>query len=95
MPRSVIRREFLERAVGLEEPLKASSPEGVGLPPTHPTIASLLKGSGHEAALVGTWHLGWTPQFGPNRHGVDEFFGTLSGATDYFTYRSADGSKPS
>src|SRR3979409_1110243 len=44
--------------VGLEEPLKASSPEDVGLPPGHPTIASLVKGSGYETALVGKWHLG-------------------------------------
>src|SRR5216683_4295808 len=29
-------------AVGLEEPLKATSPPDVGLPPNHPTIASLL-----------------------------------------------------
>src|SRR6266851_3548836 len=30
-------------AVGLEEPLRAQSPPDVGLPPNHPTIASLLK----------------------------------------------------
>jgi arylsulfatase A-like enzyme len=73
--------------VGLEEPLKASSPADVGLPPSHPTIASLLKGSGYETSLVGKWHLGWKPEFGPNRHGFDEFFGILSGAADYFTHR--------
>lgn len=76
--------------VGLEEPLKASSPTDVGLPPNHPTIASLLKGNGYDTALVGKWHLGWKPEFGPNRHGFDEFFGSLSGASDYFTHRSAD-----
>ena len=77
--------------VGLEEPLKASSPDDVGLPPAHPTIASLLKGNGYETAVVGKWHLGWKPEFGPNQHGFDEFFGTLSGATDYFTHRASDG----
>src|SRR3954469_3267297 len=77
--------------VGLEEPLKSSSAEDVGLPPNHPTIASLLKGKGYETSLVGKWHLGWKPEFGPNRHGFDEFFGILSGAADYFTHRSADG----
>ena len=77
--------------VGLEEPLKASSPEDVGLPPAHPTVASLLKGNGYETALVGKWHLGWKPEFGPNRHGFDEFFGILSGAADYFTHNSSDG----
>ena len=78
-------------AVGLEEPLKASSPDDVGLPPGHPTIASLLKGNGYETALIGKWHLGWKPEFGPNRHGFDEFFGFLSGSADYFTHRSSDG----
>jgi arylsulfatase A-like enzyme len=77
--------------VGLEEPLKASSPDDVGLPPGHPTVASLLKGNGYETALVGKWHLGWKPEFGPNRHGFDEFFGILGGAADYFTHRSSDG----
>jgi len=76
--------------VGLEEPLKSSSPTNVGLPPAHPTIASLLKANGYDTALIGKWHLGWKPEFGPNRHGFDEFFGSLSGATDYFTHRSAD-----
>ena len=77
--------------VGLEEPLKGSSPEDVGLPPSHPTIASLLKSNGYETSLVGKWHLGWKPEFGPNRHGFDEFFGILSGAADYFTHRAPDG----
>jgi arylsulfatase A-like enzyme len=76
--------------VGLAEPLTASSPPDLGLPPDHPTIASRLKTSGYETALVGKWHLGWSPEFGPNRHGFDEFFGVLSGAVDYFTHRAAD-----
>jgi arylsulfatase A-like enzyme len=49
-----------------------------GLPPDHPTVASLLKGNGYETALIGKWHLGWKPEFGPNRHGFEEFFGILS-----------------
>jgi arylsulfatase A-like enzyme len=76
--------------VGLEEPLKLTSPPSVGLPPEHPTIASLLKANGYETSLVGKWHLGWKPEFGPNRHGFDEFFGSLSGAVDYFTHKAAD-----
>jgi arylsulfatase A-like enzyme len=76
--------------VGLEQPLTPLSPPDVGLPPNHPTVASLLKQSGYDTALVGKWHLGWKPEFGPNRHGFDEFFGVLSGAADYFTHRSSD-----
>jgi arylsulfatase A-like enzyme len=77
--------------VGLEEPLTNNSPTDAGLPPDHPTVASLLKKAGYETALVGKWHLGWKAEFGPNRHGFDEFFGILSGAADYFTHKSADG----
>src|SRR5215510_8123638 len=76
--------------VGLEEPLTINSPTEAGLPPDHPTVATLLKASGYDTALVGKWHLGWKPEFGPNRHGFDEFFGILSGAADYFTHKAAD-----
>jgi arylsulfatase A-like enzyme len=77
--------------VGLQEPLTRKSPPHVGLPPGHPTIASLLKQNGYDTALIGKWHLGWKPEFGPNQHGYDEFFGILSGAADYFTHSSPDG----
>ena len=77
-------------AVGLEEPLRPVSPPDAGLPPDHPTVASLLKRNGYATSLVGKWHLGWKPEFGPNRHGFDEFFGILSGAADYFTHRASD-----
>lgn len=76
--------------VGLEEPLQARSGPDVGLPPEHPTIATQLKKAGYETALIGKWHLGWKPEFGPNRHGYDEFFGILSGAEDYFTHEASD-----
>jgi len=77
--------------VGLKEPLQAQDRAlKIGLPPDHPTIASLLKDSGHSTSLVGKWHMGWDPEFGPNRHGFEEFFGILSGAADYFTHRSSD-----
>ena len=75
--------------VGLEEPLKKDSPD-VGLPPGHPTVATQLKAAGYHTALFGKWHLGWKPEYGPNSHGFDEFFGILSGAADYFTHRSPD-----
>ncbi len=71
--------------VGLQEPLTDRHSE-IGLPAGHPTLASLMKGSGYETALIGKWHLGWKAEFGPNRHGFEEFFGVLSGATDYFTH---------
>jgi arylsulfatase A-like enzyme len=75
--------------VGLQEPLTASSPP-VGLPAAQPTIASRMRAAGYETALIGKWHLGWRPEYQPNRHGFDEFYGSLSGALDYFTYVAPD-----
>jgi arylsulfatase A-like enzyme len=73
--------------VGLREPLTDPEKEiDIGLPAGHPTLSSRLKAAGYATALVGKWHLGWKEEFGPNRHGYDEFFGILSGAADYFTH---------
>lgn len=73
--------------IGLEEPLLEANTR-VGLPPDHPTIASLLRGAGYETALIGKWHLGSLPEYGPNRHGYEMFFGILSGAVDYFSHEN-------
>jgi len=73
--------------IGLEEPLLEAN-TSVGLPPNHPTIASLLAAAGYETALIGKWHLGSLPQHGPNRHGYQTFFGILTGAADYFTHEN-------
>jgi arylsulfatase A-like enzyme len=75
--------------VGLEEPLTSRSPP-VGLPASQPTIATRLRSAGYETAVIGKWHLGWRPEHRPNRHGFDEFYGSLSGALDYFTHIAPD-----
>ena len=82
--------------VGLEEPLHEKRGLGdealtLGLPPEHPTIASLLKQSGYETALIGKWHLGYLPNFGPVQSGFEEFFGVMSGAVDFFTHKDMQG----
>jgi len=77
-------------AVGLEEPLSDSNMQ-LGIPPEHPTIATLVKTAGYETALIGKWHLGNLPEFGPNRHGFDEFFGINGSSADYFTHKNNAG----
>ena len=72
--------------VGLEEPINASSPRNIGLPPSHPTLPSLLKKAGYSTALVGKWHLGYLPDFSPLNSGYDQFFGIFGGAADYFNH---------
>ena len=76
--------------IGLEEPLIVTNSK-VGLEPNQPSIASLLKQSGYDTALIGKWHLGFRPEWGPNAHGFDEFFGILAGAGDYFLHKNGLG----
>jgi len=76
--------------IGLEEPLIATN-TNVGLEPGHKTIASLLKESGYDTALIGKWHLGFRPEWGPNAHGFEEFFGILAGAGDYYLHKNGLG----
>jgi len=71
--------------VGLEEPLPENRPD-LGLPPDHPTLPSILKGSGYATALIGKWHLGLLPNFDPLRSGYDRFYGLRGGAIDYFSH---------
>jgi arylsulfatase A-like enzyme len=82
---------------GWDEPISSVvriDPTGspmIGLPPQHPTLASLLRDAGYGAALVGKWHLGFPPHFGPLRSGYQEFFGAMSGGLDYFTHCDSSG----
>ena len=78
---------------GNDEPI-ASRHRGnsvLGLPPDHPTLPSLLRAAGYTTALVGKWHLGFLPHFGPLKSGYGEFFGPMSGGVDYFTHRDSAG----
>jgi arylsulfatase A-like enzyme len=69
--------------VGLHEPL---GPGEVGLPPEHPTIASLMRQAGYRTTLIGKWHMGSLPKYGPLKSGYDEFWGLYGGGVDYFRH---------
>ncbi|HVB18069.1 MAG TPA: sulfatase-like hydrolase/transferase [Stellaceae bacterium] len=70
--------------LGLEEPLAGKT--DVGLPPEHPTLPSLLRKIGYATGLIGKWHLGVPPKFGPLQSGYERFWGIRSGAVDYYTH---------
>jgi arylsulfatase A-like enzyme len=76
-------------AIGLEEPL--TGPD-VGLPPEQPTLPSLLGKAGYATYLVGKWHLGFLPKYGPLKSGYDHFWGFRGGSLDYFSHQA--GGKP-
>ncbi|WP_327305882.1 sulfatase-like hydrolase/transferase [Streptomyces sp. NBC_01298] len=74
---------------GLAEPIADKT---AGLEPTHPTLASLLRGSGYATALIGKWHCGFLPDYSPTKSGWDEFFGNFGGALEYYSKLGGDGS---
>jgi len=47
----------------------------IGLNPDETTLAEILKSEGYATAAVGKWHLGHHPEFLPQNHGFDEWFG--------------------
>jgi arylsulfatase A-like enzyme len=78
---------------GADEPISSRSRGStvLGLPTDHPTLPSLLRAHGYHTGLMGKWHLGYPPSFGPLRSGYEEFFGPMSGGVDYFTHCSNSG----
>jgi arylsulfatase A-like enzyme len=77
-----------------DEPIASRIGRGrpdLGLPASHPTLASLLRDEGYATALVGKWHLGFAPHFGPLKSGYQEFFGPMSGGVDYFRHCDSAG----
>jgi arylsulfatase A-like enzyme len=84
---ALITGRYQERLrLGLEEPL-VGHPE-IGLPPEHPTLPSLLKKVGYGTTLIGKWHLGALPKYGPLQSGYDHFYGFRGGALDYYSHKN-------
>jgi len=81
-----------QQRYGIELPLGAMPDDSArGLPVTGATLPALLKKNGYSTGLIGKWHLGFKPEFSPNAHGFDEFFGFLGGALGYYSHQRGDG----
>jgi arylsulfatase A len=46
-----------------------------GLSASETTLPKVLKDSGYQTGCFGKWHLGSQPEFLPERHGFDEYYG--------------------
>ena len=76
----------------IENPLGApNTAQEQGLRATGRTLPQLLKNNGYRTALIGKWHLGYKPEFSPNAHGFDYFFGFKSGLIDYYQHTDSTG----
>lgn len=61
----------------------AQASDKFGLPLTEVTLPDRLKAAGYATGMVGKWHLGFKPEYQPQKRGFDEFFGFLGGAHPY------------
>lgn len=84
-------RYQLRLPVGLEEPISGRTAKNIGLPPEHPTLPSLLRQAGYGTTLIGKWHLGSLPAFGPLKSGYDHFYGYRGGTVDYYLHTGRTG----
>lgn len=80
-----------QQRFALEMPLGHTATKDAerGLPVSGRSLPQLLKNAGYATALIGKWHLGYRPEFSPNAHGFDQFFGFKSGYIDFYQHTDA------
>lgn len=49
------------------------------------TLAAALQSVGYETALIGKWHLGSKPEWGPQHFGFDHSYGSLAGGVTSYS----------
>lgn len=50
------------------------------------TLPRALKKAGYDTALIGKWHLGSEPEWGPNHYGFDHSYGSLAGGVGPYNH---------
>ncbi len=55
------------------------------------TLARALKSRGYDTCLVGKWHLGSKPEWGPAQFGFDHSYGSLAGGISPWNHRYKKG----
>jgi len=74
--------------IGIHNALGPDNTHGINS--TETTMAEMLKNNGYKTAIFGKWHLGHHPEFMPNSHGFDEFFG-IPYSNDMWPYHPQQG----
>lgn len=62
-----------------------------GLPFETVTVAKALADAGYSTALIGKWHLGSKPQWGPNHFGFQHSYGSLAGGVAPWNHKYKKG----
>ena len=52
------------------------------------TLASALRHVGYQTAIIGKWHLGSAPEWGPHQFGFDYGYGSLAGGCGPYDHKS-------
>ncbi len=55
------------------------------------TLPRILKDQGYATCLIGKWHLGSLPSWGPGRFGFDHAYGSLAGGVSPWNHRYKQG----
>jgi arylsulfatase A-like enzyme len=63
----------------------------LALPPDTVTLPRALQSRGYDTCLVGKWHLGSLPKWGPNHFGFDHSYGSLAGGISPWNHRYKKG----
>ena len=61
------------------------------LPFGTPTLPGVLRSAGYATCLMGKWHLGSSPETGPNHFGFDHSYGSLAGGISPWNHRYKKG----
>lgn len=64
--------------------------EHLGLDPAEVTLAQALRDGGYRTGAIGKWHLGSNDEHYPTRRGFDEWWGFLTGQTNYIDPSAPD-----
>jgi arylsulfatase A-like enzyme len=71
-------------------PARRDFEQRLGLDPDEITLADQLRTAGYHTGAIGKWHLGARDEFYPTNRGFDEFWGFLTGQTNFIRPDATD-----